>query len=263
MNNSPTNPGSHWLGVIGISAVFVLLGLMAGMVRNNGGTAASFALPTGPTNSSVTAPSVSPSPTFPTTMEPTEIYPPTEDWGATETVSAILDSTKAVLRVTADYMLTHPPPTVTPITGISYTEMVFPQYRLENAWSDFINGEWTGVVAGAYSENLAQGILVFVWMEEIYETPLQAGSVHIVEEQNYRLTLLSTDGTIFYFDIPGRRFVESLSEVVPTITPITPSPTSPSPTPTITPTFDPTWLTPWPTCTPIPPSMATSGPCIP
>jgi hypothetical protein len=195
-------------------------------------------------------------------MEPTETYPPTDNWGATETADASFYATQAIFRITVEYRFTHAPPTQTPVMGIQDVDgpIVFPQYRFENAWSDFINGEWVGVLAGAYSDNLSQGIVVFGWNEELYETPVQAGSVHIVTEDNYRLTLESTDGTIFYFDIPGRRFVESLTEVVPTITPITPNPTS---TPTITPTFNPTWLTPWPTCTPIPPSTATREPCGP
>lgn len=263
MKNTTTNPAPRWLGIIGILAAFTFLGVLAGVARDNGANALSPALPTGPTSSSVTAPPVSPSPVATVTMEPTEIYPPTDDWGATETMSAILYATKEVLRGTADYRLTHPPPTVTPIMGIRDTDLVFAQYRYENVWSNYVNSDWVVVLAGAYSDNLAQGIIAVGWNEEIYETPIQAGSVHIVAENNYRLTLESTDGTFFYFDIPGRRFVESLTEIVPTITPITPSPTRPTPTPTITPTFNPTWLTPWPTCTPIPPSTATREPCGP
>ncbi len=265
MNNTRTNPGSRWLGIIGISAVLVFFGIVAGVARNNGSNALSLALPTGPTSSSVTAPSVSPSPGATTTTEPTETYPPTDEWGATETADAVFYATQAVFRVTVDYRFTHVPPTRTPVTGIHDTDgpVVFPQHRFENVWSNYISGDWVVGFAGAYSDNPAQGIVGIGWNEEIYETPIEAGSVHLVAEDNYRITLLSTDGTTFYFDIPGRRFVESLTEIVPTITPIPPSPTSPTSTPTITPTFNPTWLTPWPTCTPIPPSTATREPCGP
>jgi hypothetical protein len=52
--------------------------------------------------------------------------------------------------------------------------------------------------------------------------------VRVVSEQNNRLTLVSTDGTTYYFDVPARRFVDSLNEVVPSATPpntFTPFPT--------------------------------------
>jgi len=69
-------------------------------------------------------------------------------------------------------------------------------------------------------------------------TPTKHGAIRIVSEQNNRLTLVSTDGTMYYFDIPARQFVDSLTEVVPTatllptVTPFpTPPPTVPSPTP--------------------------------
>ncbi|HLY27041.1 MAG TPA: hypothetical protein VKQ72_11925 [Aggregatilineales bacterium] len=52
-----------------------------------------------------------------------------------------------------------------------------------------------------------------------YATPGRHGSVRITGEHNNRLTLLSTDGNTFYFDVPGLQFVPSLTEVVPTITP--------------------------------------------
>lgn len=248
MNNIQTNLGSRWLGIIGISAVLVFLGVLAGVARNNSGNALSFALPTGPVSGSRTPPAVSPSPGATTTPEPTETYPPTEDWSATETAWPI---TQVAARATFEAWQTANPFTEpTPIAGIHDFNgpVVYPQYVYENQWANYINNHWVAVFAGAYSDNLAQGIVVFVWNSELYETPLPAGSVHIVAEDNYRLTLLSTDGTIFYFDIPARRFVDSLTEVVPTATPITPSPTA---TATITDTPGPT-ATLVPTCAPGP-----------
>jgi hypothetical protein len=44
------------------------------------------------------------------------------------------------------------------------------------------------------------------------------GGVRVIAEQNNRLILQAIDGEIFYFDVPARRFVNSLSEVVPTAT---------------------------------------------
>jgi hypothetical protein len=59
-------------------------------------------------------------------------------------------------------------------------------------------------------------------------TPTQAGPIHVVDAVGERLILQSTNGTIFYFDVPTRQFVSSLDVVVPTFTP---SPMSPLPTP--------------------------------
>jgi hypothetical protein len=43
--------------------------------------------------------------------------------------------------------------------------------------------------------------------------------VRVVSEQDNRLTLVTTDGTTYYFDVPARRFVVSLAEAVPSATP--------------------------------------------
>jgi hypothetical protein len=57
-----------------------------------------------------------------------------------------------------------------------------------------------------------------------------------MSEQNHRLTLVSTDGTTYYFDVPARQFVASPDEVVPTATP----------PPTFTPYPPPILHTPYP-----------------
>ncbi len=62
-----------------------------------------------------------------------------------------------------------------------------------------------------------------------------------IPEFNNRLVLVAEDGTVFYFDIPARRFVPSLTEWVPT--------------PTSTPTN-----TPLPTHPPYPPPPTRSYP---
>jgi hypothetical protein len=124
-------------------------------------------------------------------------------------------------------------------------------YVIENGWGGSVDGINMSIYAGVHQGDLAQGLLhVIVFnpehpLEQDFLTPLQAGSVHIVSDENYRLTLLSTDGTTFYFDIPGLRYADSLTEVVPTITPYM------TETPSATWTPGPT-QTPWPTCTPGP-----------
>ena len=60
-------------------------------------------------------------------------------------------------------------------------------------------------------------------------TPLQVGAVQIKDAQGERLVLQSASGTTFYFDVPSRQFVPSLSW-----TPM-PGPISPVATPTLLP----------------------------
>ncbi len=76
-----------------------------------------------------------------------------------------------------------------------------------------------------------QGIIsVWVWKpngepfpggdEGTYDIPVKKGGpVRIVGAQGQRLILKTDIGTIFYFDLPSRRFVSSLTEIVPTATP--------------------------------------------
>jgi hypothetical protein len=72
---------------------------------------------------------------------------------------------------------------------------------------------------------------------ELYLTPRRAGMVQVVGAQGERLVLRSLDGqATFYFDLPTRQFVVSLSATVsaPTVTPL-PTHTAPRPTLTATP----------------------------
>jgi hypothetical protein len=95
----------------------------------------------------------------------------------------------------------------------------------QNSWFGFVGGNSTTVFAGALLDQPDQGV-VHLFMnfptrgfDEQILTPTKHGGVHVVSEQNNRLTLVSTDGTTYYFDVPARRFVASLTEVVPSATP--------------------------------------------
>ena len=95
----------------------------------------------------------------------------------------------------------------------------------QNEWFGFIGGNSTNVFAGALFGEPDQGA-VHLFMnfptrgfDEQILTPTQHGGVRVVSEQEDRLTLVSTDGTTYYFDVPARRFVASLSEAVPSATP--------------------------------------------
>lgn len=122
-------------------------------------------------------------------------------------------------------------------------------YRMQNAWQNQVNGFWASVVAGARQSDPEQGVIFTAWefpnaaIWQFMNTPTKAGSVKISSEENYRLTLEATDGTIFYFDIPSQSFVNSLTEPIPTITP--------PPTYTPIPPTQPISLTGYPLLTPI------------
>jgi hypothetical protein len=125
----------------------------------------------------------------------------------------------------------------------------------ENMWrGGSTDGSFqAGVWAGALREDPRQGLVVVIVEGPVftYLTPRKAGSLHVVAEHSLRLTLLSANGSTFYFDVPGRRFVASLSQAVPTATPFA--------WPTGSPTPVPPTAAPVPTCTPGPTPAHASG----
>jgi hypothetical protein len=125
-----------------------------------------------------------------------------------------------------------------------------------NMWRGILSGagEWANIYAGSMYTDPAQG-LVLVMADgpvQTYLTPIKAGALRIMDVQNLHLGLLSDNGTTFYFDILGQSFVDSLTEVAPTVTPYRSS--TPTPTETMGPSS-----TPAPTCTPGP-TPATAPP---
>jgi hypothetical protein len=119
-------------------------------------------------------------------------------------------------------------------------------YLLENEWREVIGDKLIRVFAGALQGNGIvflprpwQGLVIvevripntdaFVAGESgFFNTPSKVGSVKIVDAQGERLVLRAEDGTTFYFDVPARRFVSSLTEVVPTATPAPATPQAPA-----------------------------------
>lgn len=112
----------------------------------------------------------------------------------------------------------------------------------QNAWGGFIDGNRFTLYAGSLQSDPDQGVVGLVTSLpggkriEKFVSPSKHGALRIVSEQNNRVTLIATDGTNFYFDIPTRQFVASLTEVAPSVTPspsVTPEPTGlPYPPPT-------------------------------
>lgn len=100
--------------------------------------------------------------------------------------------------------------------------------KINNRWQGVVGSEIITIWAGALAEDPEQGVL-YIQRHSMsrkfisggrYLTLEKAGSIRIVDVQENRLILNTEDGHIFYFDVPGERFVASLEEQVPTITPI-------------------------------------------
>jgi hypothetical protein len=108
----------------------------------------------------------------------------------------------------------------------------------QNGWSGFVHGYHFFIYAGALLTDLEQGAIIMVTTMpsgasiEQFVTSTKHGTLQAVSEQNNRLTLIASDGTVFYFDLPTHQFVASLTEVAPSVTPsLTPSPSvTPEPT---------------------------------
>ena len=108
----------------------------------------------------------------------------------------------------------------------------------QNGWSGFVDGYHFFIYAGALLSDSEQGAIVMVTTKpsgtsiEQFVTSTKHGTLQAVSEQNNRLTLIASDGTVFYFDLPTHQFVASLTEVAPSVTPsLTPSPSvTPEPT---------------------------------
>jgi hypothetical protein len=196
-------------------------------------------------------------PQEPTTAVP---YPYPNPFGFLTSTAAVrqtaqgpLDTQYAIMLAT--YMVTTPSPTplrTFPPTGTREDMYVKPSGEkmgldAQNAWFGVLDRRPVSVYAGALSEVPEQGaIYIFVELPNTgvngqILTPTKHGGVRVVGEQDNRLTLVSTDGTTYYFDVPARRFVASLTEIVPSATPPN---TFPPP-----PTLHPIW-----TSTPVPPT---------
>jgi hypothetical protein len=91
-----------------------------------------------------------------------------------------------------------------------------------NGWSGIWDGKAIAIYAGATSDDPDQGVIA-VGINSApfgnFPTPTKHGGVRVVSEHNNRLTLVSTDGTTYYFDIPSLSYVSSLTVFAPSITP--------------------------------------------
>lgn len=121
-----------------------------------------------------------------------------------------------------------------PIATIDYPVGIFEEgladysklgFAIQNGWRREINGHPARVAAGALVSDPQQGIVLVSWdlpgapNAGVYETPIKAGAVRITAEDGFRIILQADDGTTFYFDVPGQKFVSSLTEIASTVTP--------------------------------------------
>jgi hypothetical protein len=167
------------------------------------------------------SPSTAPAPTFPANGYPG----PTVQPSITPTFEPDYSATLAVLKTT---------PNPSPERPVGICEcvdigMLKMGYDLQNSWQRQINGHWVRVEVGGLQSDPDQGIVILLWEDAPgaggrFKTPVKAGPVRIVAEHNNRLTLqpvgetkeAAPGTTVFYFDVPGRRFASSLTEIVPT-----------------------------------------------
>jgi hypothetical protein len=163
-----------------------------------------------------------------------------------QTVAAII-TFKAIEGATEAARTPIPQTPIILATGIFEDEPVKHSGKLlgldaQNGWSGFVDGYHLFIYAGALLSDPEQGAIVVVKTMptgtsiEQFVTSTQHGALRAVSEQSSRLTLIATDGVVFFFDLPARQFVASITEVAPSITPsqlITTGPTNvPYPPPT-------------------------------
>lgn len=190
-----------------------------------------------------------PSATSPsTTLEFPTDYPPekqTFEAGEIQTQKALIHTITVSPAPTGD------PPTYTPapfesgLFEISQLPFGNPQlFAISTGWAGIVNGERTYIYAGArkdisgISPIITNGVVLLrVYSADLsnlnvaeYDAPAQ-GVLTIIAEANARLTLTTANGIQLYFDVPSRKFVDTLTATVtaPTTTPLPPMLGTPTP----------------------------------
>jgi hypothetical protein len=210
-----------WGMLAGVSAVIVIVGLIWVILTyySYGNNSAAG------TQASATAPQTTGTIASPDTSA-TAGQQATNDAVATIVAMKATDATARAIELTASPFPT-PVPGPTGIRVDEYQKLEWAKQGLvvENGFGGFVNGNPVNIWAGAHVSDPNQGVVQVLWVlpyrtfQVRVSTPGQHGSVHITGEAHNRLTLVSADGTTFYFDIPGLTFVSSPTEVVPSITP--------------------------------------------
>jgi len=165
----------------------------------------------------------------------------------TSSTTLIPEATQTVAVITADKVkgeATFLATTRTPVTPIYLPTGIYDDQRVkisaallfidaQNAWSGFIDGHRFTLYAGALQSDPEQGV-VFLISESLsifeqFLTSSKHGALRALDEQNDRVILVALDRSMFYFDVPTRQFVDSLTGVAPSVIPspfVTPASTS-------------------------------------
>lgn len=114
---------------------------------------------------------------------------------------------------------------------------LLPTFAVSSRWQGIIQGEEVYVYAGARKDpSLATPLtstgMIYIIVrslkfsarnEKEYVTPGETGVLTIVEEKDFRLTLMSEKGSKLFFDIPSRQIVDTVDAKVSaaTATPLT------------------------------------------
>ena len=157
------------------------------------------------------------------------IHPPTTPTAVGADMTENAYATR-VFAIRETHQAFTPPPTLPftyPPTGTSENGRVFASGKTLgidalNGWYGIWDGKVVGVYSGASSTDPDQGVMVIFIDSGLvgnFPTPTKHGGVRVVSEHNNRLTLVSTDGTTYYFDIPAMSYVSSLTVFAPSITP--------------------------------------------
>jgi hypothetical protein len=168
---------------------------------------------------------------------PMMIYPTTTPTavGADKTVDAIVTQ-KFAFQETFQAITPSPtapftyPPTGASENGYDIASGQLLGVVVLNGWRGIWDGKPVGIYAGASSDDPDQGVIAVVINSGPFgnfPAPTRHGGVRVVSEQDNRLTLVSTDGTTYYFDIPAMSYVSSMTVFAPSITP--PPTRTPSP----------------------------------
>ena len=121
-------------------------------------------------------------------------------------------------------------PIPTPILGLSgYGGDADNYFNHTDVWRGLVDNEYVYVNAGAPWDNQAQGTLLVITRtldlqtygrKQLFPTPARAGLIRIVEVLGSRLTIRGEDGTLFYFDVATRQWVDPPSTTtIPAQTP--------------------------------------------
>lgn len=114
-------------------------------------------------------------------------------------------------------------------------------FVVEEGWQDYVNDEYITLGAGYMANDPEQGAIIYSRSGDHYvvvKTSKKSGELKIKEVKGKKIVLVSKKGDTFFFDVPGRKFITTLDEVIATVTPSDQEKWKPQePTPTAVPAY--------------------------